>query len=100
MHKSCITNKQRKIHRWKFSMKKSPKGVLLASDKTEIQEQEQTISPACRLIGRDHSIYSVPATHAQLAGKSQLSFLISAENDAPDPESCEDVLQRTAENAM
>jgi hypothetical protein len=80
-------------------MKKSPKGVLLASDETEIQVQDQTISPACRLIGRDYSIYSIPVTHAQLAGKSQLSILVSAE-DAPDPESCEDVLQRTAENAM
>jgi hypothetical protein len=37
-----------------------------------------------------------------LAGKYQPSFLVSvsAEKDAPDPESCEDVLQRTAENAM
>jgi hypothetical protein len=61
--------------------------------------QDQTISPACRLIGRDHSIYSIPATHAQLAGKSQLSFLAGAE-EAPDPESCEDILQRTAKNDM
>jgi hypothetical protein len=81
-------------------MKKSPKGVLLTSDRTEIQVQDQTISPACRLIGTDHSIYSIPATYAKLAGKSQLSLLVSAEKDAPHPESCEDVLQRTAENAM
>jgi hypothetical protein len=100
MHKSCITNKQRKIRRWKFSMKKLPKGVLLASDRMEIQVQDQTISPACTLIGRDHSIYSIPVTHAKLAGKSQLSFLVSAEKDAPDPKSYEDTLQRTAENAM
>jgi hypothetical protein len=100
MHKSCITNKQRKICRWKFSIKKSPKGVLLASDGMEIQVQDQTISPACRLIGRDHSIYGIPATYAKLSGKSHLSLLVSAEKDAPDPESCEDVLQRTAENAM
>jgi hypothetical protein len=39
-------------------------------------------------------------THTKLAGKSQLSFLVSAEKDAPDPESCEDVLQRTAENTI
>jgi hypothetical protein len=97
MQKSCITNKQRKILRWKFSMKKSPKGVLLASDGTEIQVLDQTISLACRLIGRDHSIYSIPA---KLAGKSQLSLLISAKKNAPDPESCEDVLQRTAKNAV
>jgi hypothetical protein len=81
-------------------MKKSPKGVLLASDETEIQVQDQTISPACRLIQRDHSIYSISATHAQLAGKSQLSFLVSAEKDVPDPKSCEDVLQCTAENVI
>jgi hypothetical protein len=72
-------------------MKNSPKGVLLASDGMVIQVQDQTSSPACRLIGRDHSIYSIPATHAKLAGKSQLSFLVSAEKVAPDPESCEDV---------
>jgi hypothetical protein len=73
-------------------MKKSPKGILFASDRTEIasvgteiQVQDQTSSPA---------------THVKLAGKSQLSFLITAEKDAPDPESCKDVLQCTAENAM
>jgi hypothetical protein len=80
-------------------MKKSPKGVLLASDGMEIQVQDQTSSPACRLIGRDHSIYSIPATHAKLAGKSQHLFLVNTE-DAPDPESCEDILQSTAKNAM
>jgi hypothetical protein len=94
MHKSCITNKARKISHWKFSMKKSPKGVLLASDGTEIEGQDQTISSAFRLIGRDHSIYSIPATHAKLAGKSQLSFLVSAEKDTQALESCEDVLPK------
>ena len=82
-------------------MKKSLKGVLLTSDETEIQVQNQkTSNPACRRIGRDHSIHTIPATHDKLAGKYQLSFLVSAEQYAPDPESCEDVLQRTAENAM
>jgi hypothetical protein len=61
--------------------------------------QDQTSSPACRLIGRDCSIYSIPATHAKLAGKSQLLFLVSAE-DAPDLQGCEDILQCTAKNAM
>jgi hypothetical protein len=80
-------------------MKKSPKGVLLTSDGMEIQVQNQTTSPACRLIGRDHSIYCI-LTHPKLVGKSQLSFLVSAEKVMPDPQSCEDILQRTAENAM
>jgi hypothetical protein len=52
------------------------------------------------LIGRDHSIHSFPVTHAKLAGKSQLTFLVSAEKVAPYPESYEDLLQCTAENAM
>jgi hypothetical protein len=52
------------------------------------------------LIRRDHSIYSFPVTHAKLAGKSQLSFLVSAEKVTPYPESYEDVLQCTAKNAM
>jgi hypothetical protein len=91
--------REKKIRRWKFSMKKSPKGILLTSDGTEMQVQGQTSSKAGTLEGRDHSIYSIPATHAKLAGKSQHSFLIRAE-DAPDWESCEDVLQCTAENDM
>jgi hypothetical protein len=90
-----ITNQARKIRRWKFSMKKSPKGVLLPTDGTEMQVQ----GPAGRLVGRDYSIYSIPATHAKLAGKSQHSFLASAE-EAPGRESCEDVLQCSVENAM
>jgi hypothetical protein len=57
--------------------------VLLASDGTEIQVQGQTSSPAGRLVGRDHSVYSIPATHAKLEGKSQLSFLVSAEKQRP-----------------
>jgi hypothetical protein len=71
-------------------MRKSPKGVLLASDGTEMQVQGQTSSTAGRLVGRDHSIYSIPATHAKLVGKSQHSFLVSAE-DTSDWESCEDM---------
>src|SRR5215510_12380829 len=100
MHKSCITNQARKIRRQKFSMKKSLKGVLLASDGTGIEVQDQTSSPACRRTGRDHSIYSIPVTHDKLAGKYQLLFPVSAEKYAPDHESCEDVLKHTAENVM
>jgi hypothetical protein len=64
---------------------------LLASDNMEIQVQGQTSSPADRFVRRDHSIYSIPATHAKLVGKSQLSFLVSAEKDVPDQESCKDM---------
>jgi hypothetical protein len=62
--------------------------------------QDQTSNPVCKFVRREHSIYNIPATHTKLAGKSQLSFLGSAEKDAPDPESCEDVLQRTGENTI
>jgi hypothetical protein len=81
-------------------VKKSPKGILLTSDGTEKQVQGQTSSTAGSFLGRDHSVYSIPATHAKLARKSQFSYLVSAEKDAPYPENCEDVLQRTTENAM
>jgi hypothetical protein len=60
--------------------------TLLASEDTEMQVQ----GPAGRLVGRDHSIYSILATHAKLAGKSQRSFLVSVE-EAPGRESCEDM---------
>jgi hypothetical protein len=56
-------------------MKKSPKSVLFASDGTEIQVQDQISSPACTIVGRDRSLYCIPATHAKLAGK--ISALIS-----------------------
>jgi hypothetical protein len=72
-------------------MKKSPKDVLLASDGTEMQMQGWTNSKAGRLLGRGHSIYSIPATRAKLAGKSRHSFLVSAEKDASDRESCEEM---------
>jgi hypothetical protein len=68
---------------------------LLASDGMEMQVQ----GPAGRLAGRDHSIYLILATHAKLAGKSQHSFLVSAEKEAPGRESCEDILQCPAENS-
>jgi hypothetical protein len=80
-------------------MRESPKGTLLASDGTEMQVQGHTSSTAGRLLGKDHSIHSIPATYATLAGKSQHSFLVNAE-DMPDWESCEDILPCTAKNAM
>jgi uncharacterized cupin superfamily protein len=53
--------------------------VLLTSDAMEIQVLGQTSRPAGRLVGRDHSVYSIPATHVKLEAKSQFSFLVSAE---------------------
>jgi len=44
---------------------------LLASAGTEIQVQGQTSSPAGRLVGRDHFLYRIPATHAKVEGTSQ-----------------------------
>jgi hypothetical protein len=52
---------------------------LLASAGTEPQVQGQTSSPAGRLIARDHFLYSIPATHATLKGKSQRSCRVRAE---------------------
>ena len=43
---------------------------LLASAGMEIQVQGQSTSPAGRLVGRDHFLYRIPATHAKLEGKS------------------------------
>jgi hypothetical protein len=71
--------------RWKFLYEKVAE-VLLTSEGTVIQEQGQASGPAGRLVSRDHSIYSIPVTHAKLEGKSQLSFLVSAEKQAPDQE--------------
>jgi hypothetical protein len=59
---------------------------LLTSDGTEMQVQ----GPTGRLVGRDHSIYSKTTTHAKLVGKSQRSFLVSADEEAPGRESSED----------
>jgi hypothetical protein len=42
------------------------------------------------LLRRDLSIYSIAVTNVKLAGKSQHSFLVSAE-DASDRESCEEM---------
>jgi hypothetical protein len=45
---------------------------LLASAGTEKQVQGQTGSPADRLVGRDHFLYRIPATHAKvMEGTSQ-----------------------------
>jgi hypothetical protein len=51
----------------------------------------RTNTTAGRVVGRDHSVYSIPATHSKLTGKSRHSFLVSAEKDTSDCESCGDV---------
>jgi hypothetical protein len=55
-------------------MKKSLKGILLVSDGMEMQAQGHASSTAGRLVGRDHSIYSIPVTHAKLVGKLSTRF--------------------------
>jgi len=62
----------------KIFYKKVAEG-LLASAGTEIQVQGQTSSPAGRHVGRDHFLYRIPATHAQVEGTSQCSFHTCAE---------------------
>jgi hypothetical protein len=57
-------------------MIKSPKGLLLTSDSTEMQVQVHTNTTAGRLVVRDLSIYSIPATHS--AGV-KISALISSQ---------------------
>jgi len=52
---------------------------LLASAGTEIQVQDQTSSPAGRLVRRDHFLYRIPARHYKLEGTSQCSRRMCAE---------------------
>ena len=52
---------------------------LLASAGTEMQVQGQTSSPAGRLVGRDHFLYRIPATHAKVEGTSQRSCHVCTE---------------------
>jgi hypothetical protein len=52
---------------------------LLASAGTEKQVQGQTGSPAGSLVGRDHFLYRIPATHAKVEGTPQHSCHVCAE---------------------
>ena len=52
---------------------------LLASAGAEIEVHGQTNSPAGRLVGRDHFLYRIPATHAKAEGTSQCSYRVCAE---------------------
>jgi hypothetical protein len=61
-----------------FFYKKVAEG-LLASAGTEPQVLGQTSSPAGRLVGRDHFLYTIPVTHAKLKVKSQRSCRMRAE---------------------
>jgi hypothetical protein len=71
-------------------MKISPKYCSLVIVRKN-QVQGQTSSPAVRLEARDHSVHNIPETHAKLEGKFQLTFLVSAEKQAPHPEKFEDM---------
>jgi hypothetical protein len=61
-----------------FSYEKVAEG-LHASAGTEPQAQGQTSNPAGRLIGRDHFLYRIPATHDTLKGKCQRSCRVRTE---------------------
>jgi hypothetical protein len=61
---------------------------LLASAGMEIQALGQTSSPAGRLVGTDHFLYRIPATHAKPVGKSQH---LCRKRQAPDRENCDEV---------
>ena len=52
---------------------------LLASAGTENGTQGDNNSTACRLVGRDHFLYRIPATHARVEGTSQRSCRMCAE---------------------
>jgi hypothetical protein len=52
---------------------------LLASAGADIQVQGQTSSTAGRLVGKDHFLYRIPATHAKVEGTSQHSCRVCAE---------------------
>jgi len=52
---------------------------LLASAGMEIQAVGQTSSPAGRLVGTDHFLYRIPATHGKPEGKVQRSCRVCAE---------------------
>jgi hypothetical protein len=78
MHTSCTPKQTRKKLTLEIFYKKVAEG-LLASAGTEIQVQGLPSSPAGRLVGRDNFLYSIPATHAKLEGKSQRSCCVCAE---------------------
>ena len=52
---------------------------LLASAGREIQAVGQISSPAGRLVGTDHFLYRIPATHGKPEGKVQRSCQVCAE---------------------
>jgi hypothetical protein len=52
---------------------------LLANAGADILVEGQTNSPAGRLVGREHFLYRIPATHGKVEGKSQRSCRVCAE---------------------
>jgi hypothetical protein len=72
----------KKSSRKKMSLEMFSKKVaegLIASARTDIQEQGQTSSPAGRLVQSDHFLYRIPATHGRIKGKTQRSCHVCAE---------------------
>jgi len=57
---------------------KVAEGLLTSAD-TEKQVQGQTSSPADSLVGTDHFLYRIPATHTKVEGTSQRSCRVCAE---------------------
>jgi hypothetical protein len=64
---------------YQITQDSSPLDIFEIFFSTEPQVQGQTSSPAGRLIGRDHFLCRIPATHAKLKGKSQRSCRVRAE---------------------
>jgi hypothetical protein len=75
---------------------------LIASARTDIQEQGQTSNPAGRLDQpTDHFVYRIPATQGRVKGKTQRSCRVSAEKSKARQEKPRKIaLRRTAENAI
>jgi hypothetical protein len=67
-----------------FSNEKVAEGLLTSAGK-EPQVQGQTSSPAGRLIGRDHFLYRIPATHAKLKVSALMSH-VCRQKQAPNRE--------------
>jgi len=64
---------------------------LLASVRMEIQMQDQTSSPAGRLLGKDHFLYSIPVTCLTGGRISVLMLRVCRDKQASDQENCEEM---------
>jgi hypothetical protein len=68
MHTCCLTNQEKKKMSLEIFYEKVAEGLLASAD-TEILALGQTSIPAGRLVGTDHFLYRIPATHAKPEGK-------------------------------